>query len=450
MKTLFRLSGLIVLSSVLFLACQKEASFERGNTRASVGSLSVDASGNCLGAVVSGTYKKDTALNSSHYVDVSVQVDTAGTYTIVTDTVNGYYFKGSGTFTATGTQVIRLTGGGKPLANGTDIFTVIYNGTFCEFSVTVAAAPGGSSVFTINCTGATPVGTYTVNTPLTSANTITLNVTVTQAGSWSVTTAPAVNGIIFAGTGTFANTGQTTIQLTGSGTPTPAGTVNFTVTGGTGTCTFPLTITAVPTVPDYFPRTAFSNWSYDYDGDPDDSVLIYVIQPTVSKNGNTYNVFMYNDGFSPIDTFGYYRKSASDYFEWGDLSYGLLDFPARGEFIFLKDNQTVGATWQSAQFSGDYTDPTSGSTFPVTLRWEMTILQQNGSIAVTPASGVTTNYTNVIEVKQEMKQLVGTAWTLVGYFRNYYAKDKGLVKQDFYDDAGTLVSEGNVRRFAVY
>ncbi len=80
----------------------------------------------------------------------------------------------------------------------------------------------------------------------------------------------------------------------------------------------------------------------------------------------------------------------------------------------------------------------------------MSILQQNGSISVTPASGVTTNYTNVIEVKQELKQLVGTAWTLVGYFRNYYAKDKGLVKQDFYDDAGTLVSEGNVKRFVVY
>src|SRR5262245_36315222 len=92
MKTLFRLSGLMILSSLILLACQKEASFERGNTRASVGSLSVDASGNCLGAVVSGTYKKDTALNSSHYVDVSIQVDTAGTYTIVTDTVNGYYF----------------------------------------------------------------------------------------------------------------------------------------------------------------------------------------------------------------------------------------------------------------------------------------------------------------------------------------------------------------------
>lgn len=445
MKTLFRLSGLMILSSVIFMACQKEVSFEKGNTRASVGSLSVDASGNCLGAVVGGSYYKDSTLTAAHYVDISVQVDTAGTYSITTDSVNGYYFKAAGTFNATGTQVIRLAAAGKPLATGTDIFTVIYNGTFCEFSVTVNAPAGGSSVFTVACAGATPAGTYTVGTALTSANTITLNVNVTQVGSWSVTTAPAVNGMTFAGTGTFTNTGAQTIQLNGSGTPAAAGVHTFTVTGGTGTCTFQVTSTAVPTVPDYFPRTAFSNWSYEYDNDPDDSLLIYVIQPTVSKDGNTYNVFMYNDGFSPIDTFGYYRRSGPDYFEWGDLSYGLLDEPVRGEFIFLKDNQTVGATWNSAQFDGEYTDQTTGNTFPVTLRWEMQILQQNATVTVNG-----TSYTNVIEVKQQLKQLVGTSWALVGYFRNYFARDKGLIKQDFYDDADNLLSESDVRRLVVY
>jgi len=121
----------------------------------------------------------------------------------------------------------------------------------------------------------------------------------------------------------------------------------------------------------------------------------------------------------------------------------------RGEFIFLKDNQTVNATWNSQQFTGDYTDG-MGNTFAVTLRWKMTILQQNGSVSVTPASGITTNYTNVIEVKQELEQLVGTAWSSVGYFRNYYSRDKGLMKQDFYNNTGGLESEGSVKRFVVY
>lgn len=555
MKTLIRISSLLVFTSVLFVACQKETSFEKGNSAASVGSLSVDASGNCLGAVVSGTYMKDTAIKASNYVDVSVQVDTAGTYTIASDTVNGYYFKATGSFNAAGTQVVRLIGGGKPLAVGSNIFTVTYNGTVCEFTVNVTGVvpPGGSSVFTVTCTGATPVGTYVAGTPLTAANSITLNVNVTTVGTWSVTTAPAVNGVTFSGTGTFATTGAQTIVLTGSGTPTAAGSFTFTVTGATATCTFQSTVapaasgnavftvactgatpvgvymagtpltaantitlnvnvttagtwtvttapavngiifsgtgtfsttgaqtiqlsasgtpiaagaftftvtgatatctfqtTVVPAaVPDYFPRTTFSNWSYDYDGDSNDSLLIYVIQPTVSKLGNTFNIFMYNDGILPADTFGYYRRASADYFEYGDMSYGVLDEPFRGEFIFLKDNQTVGATWNSAQFSGDYTDQ-GGTTGTITLRWKFTILQQNASVAVTPASGVTTNYANTIEVKQELEQLVGTTWTLIGYFRNYFARDKGLVKQDFYSSTNSLVSEGNLRRFVVY
>jgi hypothetical protein len=222
MKTLIKISSLLILTTVFFMACQKETSFEKGASTASVGSLSVDASGNCLGAVVSGTYFKDTAIKASNYVDISVKVDSVGTYTISSDTVNGYYFKASGSFTATGTQTVRLIGSGKPLATGTNIFTVRYHGTVCGFTVTVTVPTGGSSVFTVTCTGATPVGTYVAGTPLTAANTITLNVTVTNVGSWSVTTAPAVNGITFSGTGTFTATGAQTIVLTGSGTPTAA------------------------------------------------------------------------------------------------------------------------------------------------------------------------------------------------------------------------------------
>src|ERR1043165_3743801 len=164
MKTFGRITALLMCASVILMACQKETSFEQGNSTASKGSLATDASGNCLGAVVSGTYNKDTTLKATNYVDVTVQVDTVGTYTITTDTVNGYYFKASGTFTATGTQTVRLAGTGKPLATGSNIFTVTYNGTICDFTIAVTAPAGGSSAFTITCTGASPVGTYVVGT----------------------------------------------------------------------------------------------------------------------------------------------------------------------------------------------------------------------------------------------------------------------------------------------
>ena len=62
----------------------------------------------------------------------------------------------------------------------------------------------------------------------------------------------------------------------------------------------------------------------------------------------------------------------------------------------------------------------------------------------------TVSYTNTIEVKQELKQFAAGSWVLIGYFRNYFARDKGLVKQDFYNNTNGLVSEGNVRRIAVY
>ena len=446
MKTLFRISSLLVFTSVLFMACQKEASFEQGNSTASVGFLAVDGTGNCLGAVVSGNYYKDTAIKASNYVDVSVQVDSAGTYTIASDTVNGYYFKATGTFTATGIQVVRLIGGGKPLAAGTNIFTVTYDGTVCEFSVTVTASappPGGSSAFTITCTGATPAGTYVAGTPLTAANSITLNVNVTAIGSWSVTTAPAVNGITFSGTGTFTATGAQTIVLTASGTPTAAGPFTFTVTGGTGTCTFPLTVTSAA-IPDYFPRTANSNWSYEFDNDPTDTALIFVGTATRVINTNTYNLFFYNDG-SGVDSFGYYRRVGPDYFEWIDMgAYVGLDDPIWMEWTFLKDNLTTGGTWTSAQFTGPYTDQ-GGTTTNLTLRWEFSITGQNIPVTVNGIS-----FTNVIRVKQELKQLVGTSWVLAAYFDSYYGRDKGLIKQDLYDNTGTLFYEQDVTRLVIY
>jgi len=447
MKTLLKFTPLVLF--VILVSCQKETSFEQGSSTASVGSLATDASGNCLGAVVSGTYNKDTTLKASNYVDVTVQVDTAGTYTITTDTVNGYYFKASGTFTTTGAQTVRLAGSGKPLATGSNIFTVTYNGTVCEFTVQVTAPAGGSAVFTIACTGATPAGTYVVGTALGAGNTITLNVNVTTAGSWSVTTAPAVNGLIFSGTGTFATTGTNTITLNGSGTPAAAGTFTYTVTGGTATCTFQCTATATA-VPDYFPRTANSNWSYDFDGDPSDSLLIYVISPTRTINGNVYNLFFYNDGFG-VDSFGYYRRSGGDYFEWINMgAYVGLDDDVWMEWTFLKDNLTTGGTWMSSQFSGAYTDPNTNITANLTLRWEFTIVNQNMTVPVTPASGTTTNYANTIQVKAELKQQSGTSWNLVAYFDSYYSKDKGLVKQDLYDNTNSPIYAQNVKRLVVY
>ena len=228
---------------VVFPACQKEID---GTITGSIskGSLQ-NTAGNCLGSTISGTYKKDTTLTAGNFVNTNVQVDSAGTYSIHTDTVNGYFFKAVGSFSTTGVQVVKLVGSGKPLNTGTNTFTVKYNGTTCQFAITVTASSGGggggggTSAYTINCTTPTLNGTYESGTAMTSSNTVVLNVNVTTAGSWNLTTT-ATNGITFAGSGTFTNTGANTITLTASGTPAASGNFNIPVNNGTSNCTFPV------------------------------------------------------------------------------------------------------------------------------------------------------------------------------------------------------------------
>jgi len=125
-------------------------------------------------------------------------------------------------------------------------------------------------------------------------------------------------------------------------------------------------------------------------------------------------------------------------------SYVGLDNPLWMEYTFLKDNLTTGGTWQSAPFAGPYTDQ-AGNTTNLTLRWEFSITGQNIPVTVNG-----TPYTNVIQVKQELRQQVGTTWALAAYFDCYYAKDKGLIKQDLYSNTGTKIYAQDVRRLVIY
>ena len=270
MKRTSRLSVLVITLSIFIISCQKELDWGIGN-KVSVGSLLDDASGNCLGSTPSGTYKKDTVLTANNFISVTVDVDTIGTYTIYTDTVNGYFFRASGRFNTTGPQVVKLMGTGKPLIDGVNTFFVKYNGTICQFSIIVTAGSsgggGGTSVYTIDCSNANVVGTYSATIAMTPSNKVTLDVDVTTAGSWSLTSATA-NGISFSGSGTFSATGPQQITLTATNTPSLAGNFNFTVNNGTSSCSFPVTFTA-PAVIDW----KFTEGSVTYQGSFDDAQL---------------------------------------------------------------------------------------------------------------------------------------------------------------------------------
>jgi len=234
-----------------FTACQKETSFEGDNTPAE-GSLLSDVSGDCLPKTVNGTYVAGTALVPSvNTITCDVNVTKKGPYLITTDTINGYYFSSTGTFTSLGNNTVTLRSNGTPFSAGVNNFIVSFDSTFCDIQVTVQASGGGgggsNGVFTLvtggtpsNCASAVVNGTYTQNAALTASNTVDVTVNVTTVGAYTLTATGG--GMTFTKSGTFATTGNQTITLTGSGTPTTSGANTVTFAAPNASCSFTVTV----------------------------------------------------------------------------------------------------------------------------------------------------------------------------------------------------------------
>jgi hypothetical protein len=197
----------------------------------------------CSLATIAGYYASGTVLDETNTVTVQVNVSKLGAYTISTNSVNGYNFEATGSFTTTGVQNIKLTGSGTPVAAQTDEFIPAMDGiSGCKFTLTVIVpAP---AVFTLvgsptACTDVTISGTYGLGTPLTATNTITVKANVTSKGSFTIAT-NTVGGMTFSKSGGFDQTGVQTVVLIGTGTPTTAGDNAFTI--GTGGCTFKVNV----------------------------------------------------------------------------------------------------------------------------------------------------------------------------------------------------------------
>lgn len=231
----------LAIAVALSIGCQKELSIEASNSPAR-GSLQDDVSGDCLPKTVNGAYIAGTALvPANNTIAVQINVITTGTYLVYTDTVNGFFFRATGTFTTLGANTVTLRSNGTPFAAITTNFVVKLDSSVCDVQVTVLPAGTGPAVFTLagtpSCTTPVIAGTYAMGNVLTASNKVTLNVNVTTAGTYNVSTAPAVGGMIFSGSGSLA-IGAQTIVLTGTGTPSVAGNNTIPVTAGSSTCSF--------------------------------------------------------------------------------------------------------------------------------------------------------------------------------------------------------------------
>jgi hypothetical protein len=104
------MKNLIVVLSAIFLytACQKEYSVDSGiaSGSAAVGTLK-DTLGNCQPITTNGNYFADSLLKDSNYVLIQVNITGVGNYKINTDIQNGYSFRDSGYFSATGLQTVK-------------------------------------------------------------------------------------------------------------------------------------------------------------------------------------------------------------------------------------------------------------------------------------------------------------------------------------------------------
>lgn len=392
--------------------------------------------GNCTGAIVNGTYATSVPLGVNNTVTIAIDVTTIGTYNIST-TFQGMTFSGSGAFTTTGVQTVTLNGSGTPTTGGVNTVPITAGSSTCNFQVTVSSPAVG----TISCGSAVVGGLYVVSTAMVATDTVLLQVNVTTAGAYNITT-NTVNGFSFSGSGVFVATGNQTVTLTGVGMPSASGSTSFTVTFGSSNCNFSVTVQDI----DYFPRTTNSNWSYEYNNVSTDSLLEYVIPGTFSALGNTYNIFMATDG-STVDTFGFYRRAATNYFAYEDISYLGFDNPVLLEYIFLKDT-VANSTWTSDQFS-----VTIQGT-PATLRLRFTINSPRDVTKSITSSTGTISYPNTIVVKEEFEAYNGATWTSLtssaGYILNYYSRNVGLILQEVYDPGNAIQGSFTLRRSVVY
>lgn len=288
MKKFFT-TAIIVFSLLVLLGCQAEVTFENSGAP-SAGMLNQDGNANCLPVTVNGLFVAGTALSgNSNTIRVEVDVASAGSYIIYTDTVNGYYFRATGVFSSTGLKQVTLRGFGTPGAEGSNNFVVHYGSQTCFADVTVFPAGIGNATFTINCNGATVNGTYATGTALGSSNTVVLPVTVTNAGTYSITTT-AVNGMVFSGSGGLTPT-STSITLTGSGNPGTAGTSAINVSSGSESCSFNVTVTGSGGGGGGgggTPGWKFTEGSTTYQGDFDDGMLQTITIPPITSTAYSF------------------------------------------------------------------------------------------------------------------------------------------------------------------
>ncbi|MEO9021437.1 MAG: hypothetical protein ABI237_01710 [Ginsengibacter sp.] len=416
-----------------------KSTFASGSVNPSSAGVLGDSSGNCKPVTFFGDYAAGIPVNNSNAVQVQVTVTIPGAYTITTNTVNGLSFSKSGTFEVIGPQNVLLTASGTPTTVGNNNFILYYGNSQCAFTVNILGAGTGTlGVGGGNCTSFILAGTYQQGIDFNTGNTVQIQVNAATPGSYHISS-DTVNGVSFSGSGILGTVGVHNVLLTGKGTPTNSGLQNFLVTYGSSTCSFPVTfISAVAASDDYFPISLNSNWSYNLiNGDPSDSITYTSINYSPTKGGKVYQAFQETiSDHSVTDSF-YYRKPGGDYYQYANFSnYFGFDQYVGSEFIFLKDNVGVSATWNSPTING------SISGIPISGYIKMTILAKGVPVTSIPQF----TFPDVIKVQYEY--FINGIPTPILTQQRWFAKNSGEIY--FSSDNGATSSEYEVSGYQAF
>ena len=127
---------------LIFSSCERDVSLEKGLQQIAEGSLH-DSAGNCMPANVHGTYYTGVTPGSdTAYIQLQVDVTKTGTYSIMSNLENGLQFADSGYFTTTGENTILLKPIGIPIFPITSTFTVTFDSSLCNFTLTTLDSTG--------------------------------------------------------------------------------------------------------------------------------------------------------------------------------------------------------------------------------------------------------------------------------------------------------------------
>ncbi len=290
-----------------------------------------------------------------------------------------------------------------------------------------------------NCKNTTTKGIYYINTDLSDSNYVLVNANFKALGKYLIYS-DTINGMWFIDSGFVVTTGEKVIKLKGKGRPFATGTTDFKFYFGTSTCSFSLavggpnngtnTTTYCPITPNGWIQYGLAP-GFSLQGGGTLDIFRTTISPfNFLYLGKTY--FKY-ETTPTSDTLAFTgRNSNGEYYSLGTPEYDyfyIYDTVVNNiVYVYLKDNVTKDATWNSDEVRVGIRQ-SSGSMLYGQARLKFTIIDVNQT-----AIYLGIPMTDIIKVKREMQFLIpgDPSFTTILIAEVSYAKGIGLVEQRIY------------------